>query len=145
MKYLIRLVVTLTVFTSVTTDYFLLKSASLSYPLGGVTIIVCNCKPLIEGGFFMRFILRTLLLPLRLLLSAITSIITFLLCIMGAGCGVISVIVSIIAVAAFVAGETTGAIAFLVIAVLVSPFVLPAAADWVIDKMRGLCFVLKNI
>ena len=68
----------------------------------------------------MRFILRTMLLPLRLLLSVITSIITFLLCIMGAGCGVISVIVSIIAVAAFIAGETTGGIAFLVIAVLVS-------------------------
>ena len=93
----------------------------------------------------MRFILRTLLLPLRLLLSATTSIITFLLCIMGAGCGVISVIVSIIAVAAFIAGETTGAIAFLVIAVLVSPFALPTVADWIIDKMRGLCFALKNI
>ena len=93
----------------------------------------------------MRFILRTLLLPLRLLLSAATSIITFLLCLMGAGCGVISVIVSIIAVAAFIAGETTGAITFLVIAVLVSPFALPTAADWIIDKMRGLCFALKNI
>ena len=86
-----------------------------------------------------------MLLPLWLLLSVITSIITFLLCIMGAGCGVISVIVSIIAVAAFIAGETTGAVAFLVIAVLVSPFVLPTAADWIIDKMRGLCFALKNI
>ncbi len=93
----------------------------------------------------MRFILRTLLLPPRLLISAITFIITFLFCILGAGCGVISVIVSIIAVASFIAGETTGAIAFLVIAVLVSPFLLPAAADWIIDKMRGLCFVLKNI
>ena len=93
----------------------------------------------------MRFILRILLLPLRLLLSAATSIITFMLCIMGAGCGVISVIVSIIAAAAFIAGETTGAIAFLVIAVLVSPFALPAVADWIIDKMRGLCFALKNI
>lgn len=93
----------------------------------------------------MRFILRILLMPIRLLLSAITSTITFLFCILGAGCGVISVIVSIIAVAAFIAGETTGAIAFLVIAVLVSPFVLPAAADWIIDKMRRLCFALKNI
>lgn len=93
----------------------------------------------------MRFILRSMLLPLRLLLSAITSIITFLLCIIGAGCGVISVIVGIIAVAAFIAGETTGAVAFLVIAVLVSPFALPAVADWIIDKMRGLCFALKNI
>ena len=89
--------------------------------------------------------MRTLLLPLRLLLSALTSIITFLLCIMGAGCGVISVIVSIIAVAAFIAGETIGAIAFFVIAVLVSPFALPAVADWIIDKMRGLCFVLKSM
>jgi len=93
----------------------------------------------------MRLILRTLLLPLWLLLSAITYIITFLLCIMGSGCGVISVFVSIIAVATFIAGETTGAIAFLVIAVLVSPFALPAVADWIIDKMRGLCFALKNI
>ena len=93
----------------------------------------------------MKFILRTLLLPLRLLLPVITSVITFLLCIMGAGCGVISVIVSIIAAAAFIAGETTGGIAFLVIAVLVSPFALPAVADWIIDKMRGLCFALKNI
>lgn len=93
----------------------------------------------------MRFILRTLILPFRLLLSAITSIITFLLCIMGAGCGVISVIVSIIAVAAFIARETTGGIAFLVIAVLASPFALPTLADRIIDKMRGLCFALKNI
>ena len=79
------------------------------------------------------------------MLSVITSFITFLLCIMGAGCGVISVIVSIIAVAAFFAGETTGGIAFLVIAVLVSPFALPTLADWIIDKMRGLCFALKDI
>lgn len=93
----------------------------------------------------MRFILRILLLPFRLLLSAITYIITFLLCVLGAGCGVISVIVSIIAVAAFIAGETTGAIAFFVIAVLVSPFALPTVADWIIDKMRGLCFALKDI
>lgn len=92
----------------------------------------------------MRFILRILLLPLRLLLSALTSIITFLLCVLGAGCGVISVIVSIIAIAAFIARETTGGIAFLVIAVLASPFALPAAADWIIDKMRGLCFALKD-
>lgn len=56
----------------------------------------------------------------------------------------ISVIVSIIAVAAFIAGEITGGIAFLVIAVLVSPYALPTLADWIIDKMRGLCFVLKN-
>ena len=27
-------------------------STSLPYPLGGVTIIVCNCKPLIEGDFY---------------------------------------------------------------------------------------------
>ena len=27
----------------------------------------------------------------------------------------------------------------------VSEIAMPAAADWVIDKMRGLCFVLKNI
>lgn len=91
----------------------------------------------------MRFILRILLLPLRLLLSALTSITAFLLCVLGAGCGVISVVVSIIAVAAFVAGETTGAIAFLVIAVLVSPFALPAVADWLIEKLRALTFVLK--
>lgn len=91
----------------------------------------------------MRFILRILLLPLRLLLTAVTSIITVLLCIFGAGCGVLSVIVSVIAVAAFVAGETTGGIAFLVIAVLVSPFALPAAADWLIEKLRALTFVLK--
>lgn len=91
----------------------------------------------------MRFILRIFLLPLHLVLSALTSITTFMLCILGAGCGVISVIVSIIAVAAFVAGETTGAIAFLVIAVLVSPFALPAVADWLIEKLRALTFVLK--
>jgi len=91
----------------------------------------------------MKFTLRTLLLPLRLLLSAITSIITFLFCVLGAGCGVLSVIVGIIAVAAFAAGETTGGIAFLVIAVLVSPFALPAAADWIIDKLRALTLVLK--
>ena len=93
----------------------------------------------------MRFILRTLLLPLRLLLSAATSIITFLLCIIGTGCGVISVIVSIIAVAAFIAGETTGGIAFLVIAVLVSPFALPAVADWFIEKLNTLIYLLRTI
>lgn len=111
---------------------------------GYVLNVECNCKPLIEGGYYEIHIANTLITASA---AAVCDNIYHHISALhhGAGCGVISVIVIIIAVAAFVAGETTGAIAFLVIAVLVSPYTLPAAADRIVDKMRGLCFALKNI
>jgi hypothetical protein len=52
--------------------------------------------------------------------------------------------VTLLAIVAFIAGQTTGGIACLVIAFLISPFGLPAIADWLIEKMHSLNFALRD-
>lgn len=43
-------------------------------------------------------------------------------------------VLALLAVALFIGGQTLGGVVFLVLAFLVSPFGIPAVADWLMDR-----------
>ena len=48
------------------------------------------------------------------------------------------------AVALFISGQTLGGIVFLVLAFLISPYDIPAIAEWLVDKLHNLNFALRG-
>lgn len=46
--------------------------------------------------------------------------------------------------ALFVSGQTLGGIVFLVLAFLISPYGIPAIAEWLVDKLHNLNFALRG-
>ena len=44
----------------------------------------------------------------------------------------------------FIGGQTVGGIVFLVLAFLVSPFGVPAIAEWLVDKLHSAKFALRD-
>ena len=44
----------------------------------------------------------------------------------------------------FIGGQTVGGIVFLVLAFLVSPFGVPAIAEWLVDKLHSAKFTLRD-
>ena len=53
-------------------------------------------------------------------------------------------IISEEAVALFISGQTLGGIVFLVLAFLISPYGIPAIAEWLVDKLHNLNFALRG-
>ena len=92
----------------------------------------------------MRILLKIIAAPFVVVLTVLAAIITFLFCVGGALCYVACVGVTLLAIVAFITGQTTGGIAGLVIAFLISPFGLPAIADWLIEKLHDLNFALRD-
>lgn len=92
----------------------------------------------------MRIILKFLAAPFVVILTVLAAVITFLFCVAGAVCGVASIGITLLAIVAFIAGQMTGGIVCLVIAFLVSPFGIPAIADWLIEKLHSLNFALRD-
>lgn len=92
----------------------------------------------------MRIILKIIAAPFVVVLTIFAAVITFLFCVAGAVCSVASIGITLLAIVAFIAGQTTGGIICLVIAFLVSPFGLPAIADWLIEKLHNLNFALRD-
>lgn len=89
-------------------------------------------------------ILRIFAAPFVLALTLIVAILSFL---HSLAAGVLSLLATIAAVcgvfACFIEHDTASGIHMLVIAFLVSPFGLPAAAEWLIDKLDDLKYALK--
>ena len=46
--------------------------------------------------------------------------------------------------ALFISGQTLGGIVFLVLAFLISPYGIPAIAEWLVDKLHNLNFALRG-
>ncbi len=44
----------------------------------------------------------------------------------------------------FIGGQTLGGIVFLVLAFLISPYGIPAIAEWLVDKLHNLNFALRG-
>ena len=93
----------------------------------------------------MRWILRILLLPIRLVLTLVTWMLSFLL---GLGNVVLGILVTLIlfgAVASFLAHDMGTMVAALVIAFIISPFGLPLIAAVAIEMLRGLNRTLGTV
>ena len=92
----------------------------------------------------MRKILKIIVAPFVLVLILAVAVISFLSCIAGACCGLACAVFVLLAICGFFAGLETGCIAMLVLAFLVSPFGVPAIAEWLVDKLHSAKFALRD-
>ena len=54
------------------------------------------------------------------------------------------VALTLLALVLFIGGQTLGGVVFLVLAFLVSPFGIPAIADWLMDRLYSLKYSLQD-
>ena len=79
-------------------------------------------------------ILKILAAPVMVALSLLAAMVTFLFCVASAVCELGCIVVTLLSLILFIGGQTVGGIVFLVLAFLVSPFGVPAIAEWLVDK-----------
>ena len=92
----------------------------------------------------MRIILKIIAAPVVLALMLVVAVLSFLSCIAGAVCWLACTVFVLLAACAFFAGLHTGCIAMLVLAFLVSPYGIPAIADWLVDRLYSLNYALRD-
>ena len=80
-------------------------------------------------------VLKILATPFVVALTLIVAIVSFLYCVASALCHVGCVVLTLLALVLFIAGQVLGGVVFLVLAFLVSPFGIPAIADWLMDRL----------
>jgi hypothetical protein len=87
-------------------------------------------------------VLKILAAPVMVALSLLAAMVTFLFCVASAVCGCI--VLTLLSIILFIGGQTVGGIVFLVLAFLVSPFGVPAIAEWLVDKLHSAKFALRD-
>lgn len=92
----------------------------------------------------MRIILKIIAAPFVLALILTVAVLSFLSCIAGAFCWLACTAFVLLAVCVLFAGLKTGCIAMLVLAFLVSPFGLPAIGGWLLDRLYGVKYALRD-
>ena len=92
----------------------------------------------------MRILLKILAAPVVAALTVLTAVLYFLLSIANWLCGVLCFICVACGLFAWLgAGMADSAIRIFIVAFLISPFAIPAVAEWIIDKLSDLNFSLK--
>ena len=89
-------------------------------------------------------VLKILAVPFMVVLTVLAAAISFLFCMATTVFVVACVLLTLFAVALFISGQALGGIAFLVLAFLVSPYGIPAIAEWLVDKLHNLNFALRG-
>lgn len=89
-------------------------------------------------------ILKILAAPVMVVLSLLAAVVTFLFCIASAVCELGCVVLTILSLVLFLGGQTVGGIVFLVLAFLISPFGIPAIAEWLVDRLHSAKFALRD-
>ena len=89
-------------------------------------------------------VLKILAAPVVVALTLLAAVVSFLLCVAGAVCVVGCVVLTLLALVLFIGGQTLGGVVFLVLAFLVSPFGIPAIADWLMDRLYSLKYSLQD-
>lgn len=98
----------------------------------------------LKGTFDMKLIGKIFALPFILVLTLFVAVLGFLLSIAGWIFSLAATLLGVLGVLSLVTGGPVSAgIAAIVMAFLISPFGLPAAADWIIDKLADLTYSLK--
>ena len=82
--------------------------------------------------------------PFVVVLTVLAAVVSFLFCMATAVFVVACVVLTLLAVALFISGQTLGGIVFLVLAFLISPYGIPAIAEWLVDKLHNLNFALRG-
>ena len=89
-------------------------------------------------------ILKILAAPVMVALSLLAAMVTFLFCVASAVCELGCIVLTLLSLILFIGGQTVGGIVFLVLAFLVSPFGVPAIAEWLVDKLHSVKFALRD-
>ena len=84
-------------------------------------------------------VLKILAAPVMVALSLLAAMVTFLFCVASAVCEMGCIVLTLLSLILFIGG-----IVFLVLAFLVSPFGVPAIAEWLVDKLHSAKFALRN-
>ena len=119
-------------FTSLCPDFF-----------RGTIIIEAQTKRILREVADM-IILKILAAPFVVVLTVLAAVVSFLFCMATAVFVVACVVLTLLAVALFISGQTLGGIVFLVLAFLISPYGIPAIAEWLVDKLHNLNFALRG-
>ena len=85
-------------------------------------------------------VLKILAAPVMVALSLLAAMVTFLFCVASAVCELGCIVLTLLSLILFIGGQTVGGIVFLVLAFLVSPFGVPAIAEWLVDKLHSAKF-----
>ena len=89
-------------------------------------------------------VLKILAAPVMVALSLLAAMVTFLFCVASAVCELGCIVLTLLSLILFIGGQTVGGIVFLVLAFLVSPFGVPAIAEWLVNKLHSLKFTAKS-
>lgn len=89
-------------------------------------------------------VLKILAAPFVVALTLFVAIVSFLYCVASALCHIGCVVLTLLALVLFIGGQTLGGVVFLVLAFLVSPFGIPAIADWLMDRLYSLKYSLQD-
>ncbi len=89
-------------------------------------------------------VLKTLAAPIMVITMILAALINFLFCVAAVFCNIACVILVVLSVLMFISGTTTHGIVFLILAFLLSPFGIPAIAEWLVDKLNDLKESLKD-
>lgn len=92
----------------------------------------------------MRLILKLLAAPFALALTLTAALCSIALSVSGKVLGAVSGIVFILSIALYITGQTAGGIAWLAIAFLVSPFGIPAFAEWLVGLLDNAGYMLRS-
>jgi hypothetical protein len=80
-------------------------------------------------------VLKILAAPVMVIAMVLAALINFLFCVAAVFCNIACVILVVLSVLMFISGTTTHGIVFLILAFLLSPFGIPAIAEWLVDKL----------
>ena len=83
-------------------------------------------------------VLKILAAPFVVALTLLVAIVSSALCHIGC------VVLTLLALVLFIGRQTLGGVVFLVLAFLVSPFGIPAIADWLMDRLYSLKYSLQD-
>lgn len=91
-----------------------------------------------------KLLLKIAAAPVIAILALFVWFCAWLVCVSGAVLGLVSLLLCVCSVFLFLSSSVAGGIIYLVLAFLASPFGLPAAALWLLDKVQGIRYLIQN-
>ena len=121
------------------------SSTSLcAYFPSGIIWVEGQTNPIFLMEVAAMIVLKILAAPVMVALSLLAAMVTFLFCVASAVCELGCIVLTLLSLILFIGGQTVGGIVFLVLAFLVSPFGVPAIAEWLVDKLHSAKFALRD-
>ena len=91
-----------------------------------------------------KLLLKIAAAPVIAILALFVWFCTWLVCVSGAVLGLVSLLLCVCSAFLFLSSSVAGGIIYLFLAFLASPFGLPAAALWLLDKVQGIRYLIQN-